>query len=605
MSTEPSLPKSAEAEHECKESSCKRCRGHKCEEKPKVPKQRQRLLPDKSEHLVLFKIKYPSLYEKLRSAIVQFRLLGEEKGIGRMRNNQEPMISEWNDLLENKFKEIRRRKRLDLAKYNVISSLDDLTMNDMRRNNLLSGEEKITTNYGTKTFAEVIESLKKSPFFINYMKRKEVEKEILEIGPDLFAQIELEVAEEVIGEYNDYLVQVKNLRKKYLQERSKKSSDKLRTESSRSYENGSFTDRSSLYRKSNDRPASLSRGKITYKKNTIDLYTGGPNIKKFEWKIYSYEDRICAAIKIQSHIRRYLARKHYIALKLNRLRHKNRSKSVNRPNRKTLSTLEDEKISKLEQLISFIKENDLKSIKKITHTFSIDALNSKDSRGNTALYYACQQGSLLMVSYLCTLGASINIKCEKNSTALHAAFMSDNADLVYYLINRGGDLTVFNDDFSTPLDYASGKLASLLGVNLKQPKGKIVDKGVIMKKFKHGALSYLRKHERSNTEIKKQEAIYTETSEEPEMLATFQVREIREYSPLYPTERSLSQISLISQGNFYEKGNTYSNMVKLYKRIKEDQCPPIKRICRTRSQILREERNKILMKEMPKIKLLS
>lgn len=256
--------------------------------KPSVP--RERIIPTKSEHLLKFKMKYPSLYEKLRSAIVQYKLLGDEKGIGKKKNSPEPSISEWNDFLENNFKETRKKKRLALAKFNIISSLDDLTMNEMRKNNLISSEVKAQKTNKTKSYAEVIESLKTEPFFINYMKRKEVEKEIMEIGPDLFGQIELEVAEEVIGDYNNYLCQIKNLRKKYLQERSKRSSSRLLNGNStdrkmtkeRSYDTQNMSTERSVSRSRviiRDRPISLLK---TKKNTTVDLYTGGPNRKKFE-----------------------------------------------------------------------------------------------------------------------------------------------------------------------------------------------------------------------------------------------------------------------------------------------------------------------------------
>lgn len=246
------------------------------------------------------------------------------------------------------------------------------------------------------------------------------------------------------------------------------------------------------------------------------------------------------------------------------------------------------------RFIAVVKQSDLKSLRKIGASLLPELINKKDSMNNTALYYASQQGSLLMVSSIVSLGADINIKCERNSTALHAAFMSDNPDLVYYLINKGGDLTIFNDEYSTPLDYASDKLISILNINTKQSKGRVLDRSLLMSKFKHRN-THVKQRDKHSWEID-QSITNTESSEESVELSAYKSKELKDFGQLYSVDK------LTSPGVIYEKGNTYGNIVKMYKRIKDDQYPPIRRICRSKSHYFGEQTGSF-NKEMPKIKL--
>ena len=62
-------------------------------------------------------------------------------------------------------------------------------------------------------------------------------------------------------------------------------------------------------------------------------------------------------------------------------------------------------------LFLIIKQNDLRSLKNMSHNISTNDINIKDPCGNTPMYYAALKSNLLMVVYIWSLGGRINIKC--------------------------------------------------------------------------------------------------------------------------------------------------------------------------------------------------
>ena len=98
------------------------------------------------------------------------------------------------------------------------------------------------------------------------------------------------------------------------------------------------------------------------------------------------------------------------------------------------------------------------SLKALNPQFTPDQVNTKDRKGNTALFYAARFRNEDFVDFLMKFGANPNLKCEKEFTPLHFGFKSNNVTLILKLLTSSvysPDLNVLNNDFKTPLAYCS------------------------------------------------------------------------------------------------------------------------------------------------------
>ncbi|CAG9319430.1 unnamed protein product [Blepharisma stoltei] len=149
---------------------------------------------------------------------------------------------------------------------------------------------------------------------------------------------------------------------------------------------------------------------------------------------------------------------------------------------------------KFQTFINLTKKNDFQGVKSISHQLSIQIINKKDEKGNTALYLAALNGCLLLVYHLWQIGAKLNVKCENKNTELHAAFIGDNADLIYFLIEKGSNLLVINDDSMTPIDCASPRILERLGFDASaKRKGRKLVPTIAMHRLKCGKYSHMPK----------------------------------------------------------------------------------------------------------------
>jgi ankyrin repeat protein len=82
------------------------------------------------------------------------------------------------------------------------------------------------------------------------------------------------------------------------------------------------------------------------------------------------------------------------------------------------------------------------------------AINAKDKRGSTALYYAIDLGDVDFVQALLTRGALVNVKNNEGKTPLHWASYNGRQDFVRLLIEKGGDVNARDDSGDTPLCLA-------------------------------------------------------------------------------------------------------------------------------------------------------
>jgi ankyrin repeat protein len=69
--------------------------------------------------------------------------------------------------------------------------------------------------------------------------------------------------------------------------------------------------------------------------------------------------------------------------------------------------------------------------------YTVDQVNTKDHRGNTALYYAAKNQNLEFMNNLLNFGADSSVICEKgktlsyvDNTPLHHIFKTNNINLI-------------------------------------------------------------------------------------------------------------------------------------------------------------------------------
>jgi curved DNA-binding protein CbpA len=151
------------------------------------------------------------------------------------------------------------------------------------------------------------------------------------------------------------------------------------------------------------------------------------------------------------------------------------------------SRLED-----ITNLTTAVRSGELQKVREILandrcHTF----INSKDSRGETALVLAAQNDGdvrLEMVQSLLDAGANVNLPGESGFTAFLWAALRDDGDLLKLLIEAHADLEAISDGGDTALMIAASNgntnmINALLAAGAGQTQAR-------------GALEFLRKYER-------------------------------------------------------------------------------------------------------------
>jgi len=77
-------------------------------------------------------------------------------------------------------------------------------------------------------------------------------------------------------------------------------------------------------------------------------------------------------------------------------------------------------------------------VKAIVKRISVEDINGKNNRGQTALYCAARQGHLLVIQELVKVkGINLDAQEPKGSTALHAASYGCHGKVVAFLLSCG------------------------------------------------------------------------------------------------------------------------------------------------------------------------
>ncbi|KAL9119073.1 MAG: hypothetical protein Q9187_004374 [Circinaria calcarea] len=108
-------------------------------------------------------------------------------------------------------------------------------------------------------------------------------------------------------------------------------------------------------------------------------------------------------------------------------------------------------LSPLHKTVLGLTDADLKSLlKRTTH----NAVNDKDTHGQTALYWAALRGDSQAVSLLLAAGADVSIQTDRGARALNAALMSCDAQCVQKILKNDYDINYTQVDGCTPLHYS-------------------------------------------------------------------------------------------------------------------------------------------------------
>jgi|JI7StandDraft_1071085.scaffolds.fasta_scaffold1368149_1 ankyrin repeat protein len=70
------------------------------------------------------------------------------------------------------------------------------------------------------------------------------------------------------------------------------------------------------------------------------------------------------------------------------------------------------------------------ALKALNIKFTPSQVNTTDSKGNTALFYATKHKNMDFIDYLLAMKADVNIRCSKGTTPLHNAFKSSNYAII-------------------------------------------------------------------------------------------------------------------------------------------------------------------------------
>lgn len=118
-----------------------------------------------------------------------------------------------------------------------------------------------------------------------------------------------------------------------------------------------------------------------------------------------------------------------------------------------------EREEKREELFKWCINDEFTKIRNCVWTIVKSDIKSRDKKGNTALYYACQNENLEMIKFLLNRGAEPNDPNENGNTCMHIAFIKSNLELLKILVDHGGSGEVKNDFTADAYSYGSEYLA--------------------------------------------------------------------------------------------------------------------------------------------------
>ena len=106
-----------------------------------------------------------------------------------------------------------------------------------------------------------------------------------------------------------------------------------------------------------------------------------------------------------------------------------------------------------DEIHDLVKSKDLKKIQELVRE-NPKVINSMDENGRTALYWACREDVLHIITFLIDHHADVNLSDRKNVSPLHLGAANGNRKACEILLNRNAQIDKTDSSGDTPLHYA-------------------------------------------------------------------------------------------------------------------------------------------------------
>ena len=117
----------------------------------------------------------------------------------------------------------------------------------------------------------------------------------------------------------------------------------------------------------------------------------------------------------------------------------------------------DSNLKDLNAAIRAIQNQDLNDLRSTISKNKAILNDIEDSKGNTLLNVAVQEGKIEIVKYLVSEGAGVNHQDSSEETPLIIAIKEGKLDLIIYFLSQGADVNVIVYFNETPLHKAVDK----------------------------------------------------------------------------------------------------------------------------------------------------
>ena len=105
-------------------------------------------------------------------------------------------------------------------------------------------------------------------------------------------------------------------------------------------------------------------------------------------------------------------------------------------------------------LFTASRNGNIKIVKKIFKQYKYTDVNIMDEQGNTPLHIATISNNIIIVKYLISKGACIDIKNKNGKTPLYNAIEVNNFEIASFLLTHGATVDIKDINGMTPLHIA-------------------------------------------------------------------------------------------------------------------------------------------------------
>ncbi len=114
----------------------------------------------------------------------------------------------------------------------------------------------------------------------------------------------------------------------------------------------------------------------------------------------------------------------------------------------------------ISKMLSLAAENSYSAFRGLQASLTPEQANTRDRKGNTALFYTSRHKNIEFCKHLLGLGANPSLVCEGGATPLHYIFKTNNIQLILRCLTsaKTPNLNALDADNKTPLAYCSGEV---------------------------------------------------------------------------------------------------------------------------------------------------